>query len=123
MKQDEITDAAVLDPTPGVEQPEVVADGDANVVAEAPTVGKFNKLSVYFVLDSKKVRSTGDETANKLGQDAVSHPATFIEISMNFVSEEPGEIHNLLRNCVGVIVQTKDSDGKPQVTPLAVANT
>ena len=118
----------LCDPTvPTLDQPDIaelqeqIPSADPEVVSETPTLGdRPNKLSIYFVLNGGKVPATGGDSPDELGTDPVDNAATFIEISMNFASEKPREIHDLLRTCVGVIVQTKDASGQPQITPLAV---
>ena len=113
-----------LDQAEVTEMQETVLSPDPEIISEPPADGEIpNELRVYFVLNGGQVPTTGRDSTNELGADSVDNPATFIEISMNFVSEKPREIHDLLRGCVGVIVQTKDASGQPQVTPLAVSAT
>ena len=109
----------MLDQPNVIEMQETSPGAFAQVASETPPAGDIpHELSVYFVLNGGKVGPTTDNSTDEL---AVDNPATFIKISMNFTSEKPGEIHDLLRSCVGVIVQTKQGDSKPQVTALAVA--
>ena len=115
--------AATLYPT--LEPPHIIQMTEtspgvfAEVVPEAPAYGDGpHKLSVYFVLNGSKTVTTTDDSPDKI---PVNNPATFIKISMDFTSKEPGEIHDLLRTCVGVLVQTEYSNGESQVTSLAVA--
>ena len=111
-----------LDQAEVTEMQETVLSPGPEIISEPPTNGEIpNELRVYFVLNGGQVPATGRDSTNELGADSVDNGATFIEISMNFTSEKPREIHNLLSRCVGVIVQTKDASGQPQVTPLAVS--
>lgn len=98
---------------------ETVTSPVAQIIPIPPTLGDTpHKLAVYFVLNGHEVGPEPNDSASEL---PVKNPATFIKISMDFTSEKPGEIHDLLRHCVGVIVQTQQGNGEPQITPLAVA--
>lgn len=111
--------AQQLEPTKVIEMTETSPGAFSEVIPETPSVGDLpHKLSVYFVLNRAKVTTQGDDSPDKIPVD--NRPA-FVEISVQFTAEKPGEIHDILRDCVGVVVQTKHSDGKTQVTPFVVS--
>jgi hypothetical protein len=117
-----VINALVADPlekTEIIEMQETAPSSFAQLVPEPPTVGETpNKLSIYFVLNGGEVSAQADASPD---DPPVDNSSAFIEVSMNFISEKPGEIHDLLRQCVGVIVQTQHSNGETKVTPLAVS--
>ena len=95
----------------------MTTDQIADVAAEAPSGADARvELEIYFVLNPPKV---GAETYDGSDKPAVDNPHTFIKIPMQISAEEAGKLHDLLRTCIGVIVQTKQGDSEPKITPLA----
>jgi hypothetical protein len=100
------------------ETPETLADAGPEIPAVRPTGWEEPaKLSIYFILDRGEIPAATDEGADEL---PMGNAPTFVKIFMDFTSEKPGEIHDILRGCVGVVVQTEDGHGKTEVTNMPV---
>ena len=95
----------------------MTTDQIADVAAEAPSGADARvELEIYFVLNPPKVGAEADDGPD---EGSMNNPHTFIKIPMQVSAEEAGKLHDLLRTCVGVIVQTKQGDSEPKITPLA----
>lgn len=106
------------DQAKAIQDAEISPSVPTDVIPISPSGGDLpHKLGIYFVLNGPEISPESNNGSDKLPVDPAP---VFIKFSMNFSSEKPGEIHDLLRRCVGVVIQTQERNGEPQTTALAV---